>query len=530
MRNVLTASQMQEIDKLTAERVKMPTLILMSIAGYALANWVQQAFEPDDDVLIVCGEGNNGGDGIAMGYFLKQAGFSPTIAYVGDAQTMKEPAETFRKTALGSGMEIIPTPTDTALSRLITRVDPTVIVDALFGVGLDRPLSQKYVKLIAAMNEADAIRVAVDVPSGLDSTSGRVHGAIFKANVTLTLGWPKVGFYNSAVKDVVGDVVVLDIGFPQALLDEVSPQCHLFEERDFAPFLAPRPRHSNKGTYGKVLVVAGAVGTSGAAKLVAKSALRTGCGMVRAAVPESIYQAVAAGLESEMVIPLPATKSGGIAKCAVPRIVEEMKWADLLIIGSGLLSDPETLATAEQVLKACDIPCVVDADGLWALPDSWPKSKPPIVITPHAFEMGKVFGLSGKAALAEFISSPIGSVRDTSMARNFIIVFKSSSSFTAFPQGTLIFNPTGNPGMATAGSGDVLAGIIGGLWAQERGNILGIPAAVFLHGYAGDLAAQLMTETAMIASDIMNHIPVAISRLTEKLRRPVETRSDDSRD
>jgi len=521
---------MQQIDKLTAEKVKMPVLTLMSVAGHSLARWVMQAFKPYDEVLIVCGEGNNGGDGIAMGYFLAQAGYSPTIAFAGESETMKEPAETFRRTTLGAGMEIHKAATDAALSKLINRIQPDVIVDALFGVGLSRPLSAKYVNLIAAMNEADAAKIAIDVPSGLDATSGRVHGAIFEADVTLTLGWSKVGFYNSNVKDAVGDVVVLDIGFPEALLKEVEPHCRLFEADDFAPLVLPRPRNSNKGTYGKVLVVAGAEGTSGAAKLVAKAALRAGCGMVRAAVPESIYQAVAAGLESEMVIPLPSTASGGIAKGAVARIVEEMKWADLLIIGSGLLSDPETLDFAKKVLRACELPCVVDADGLWALPNSWPKSKEPIVITPHAFEMGKVFGLSGKSALAEFIESPIGRVRDTAMARNFIIVFKSASSFTALPDGRVVFNSTGNPGMATAGSGDVLAGLIGGLWARSLGFYYGIPAAVFLHGYAGDIAAEHMTETAMTASDILEHVPAALRKLQDKLRSLLETRPDDSGD
>jgi len=517
---IVTAAQMQRIDRLTTERYGVPSLTLMENAGRGVVEFLLARFAPLERhrIVILCGKGNNGGDGLVVARLLREKGLTPHVLLLADPQTLHgDAAANYQRLAASGEPEVIPSEAawQAAKSRL---ADATLIVDGLLGTGLCKPLEGFLAELVRDVNAGfPAARVvAIDLPSGMSADQGELIGECMRADASVTFTAPKVAHAFPPACERVGEWVVKPIGTPpEAFEQDPELYLNLTCREDVAWIAQPRQLGSHKGTYGHVLLLAGSVGKTGAAALAAEAALRAGAGLVTVATAQSALPIVASLGREFMTEPLPETDQGTISLRALDygRLDKLTEGKTVLAVGPGLGTVAETAELVRTVVNKYPLPLVLDADGLSAFAGCMStlrtSVRPPgaTVMTPHPGEMARLTGLK----TAEIQARRVEVAREFSRKYALNLVLKGYKTLTAAPDGQVWVNPTGNPGMATGGTGDVLTGLLAGLLAQYSARPLTavVAAGVYLHGLAGDLAARNLGQPSMIAGDLLASVPGA---------------------
>ena len=511
---IATGREMREIDKSTMEWFGLPGVVLMENAGRAVAEKaVAMLGEPRGKIVfIVCGRGNNGGDGFVAARWLHNHGARVKLFLAMDRSVVKGDSLIHLETALRMGIECFDHTEPRGLEKArIAVAFADLVIDALAGTGLHGELSTIYLDSIELMNSSGKKILAVDIPSGVDADTAAVREKAVQADATVTFGLPKPGLLLQPGAACTGELVVAPIGIPQELLTAATIRQTLITPEYAASRLPRREADAHKGNMGHVLAVAGSRGLSGAACLAAQGALRAGAGLVTTAVPESVRTVVEMKTTEAMTLELPETLAGGLGADAVKLIQDFSARSSVVLIGPGLGRHEETLATVRELVRTVDRPLVLDADALYALAghiETLAATDGLAVLTPHPGEMARLTGLSVKQIQAD----RLGVARRSASEWGSIVVLKGSRTVVAFPDGELYVNPSGNPGMATGGTGDVLAGMIAALIAQGLSSHDAAVLGVYLHGRAGDLAAA-GREVGMTALDLVEQVPAAIHSL-----------------
>jgi NAD(P)H-hydrate epimerase len=518
---VFNRAQMQEADRRTIEDIGLPASVLMEHAGRAVVAAMASAFEPLEGrrVAVLCGPGNNGGDGFVAARMLSGRGVRVGVYLAAAAEQVRGEARANLAALDRLGIDVIEIDDAGAWERHGADVlAADVIVDALFGTGLRSPLAGVVETVVADVNASAVPVVSVDLPSGLFADSARVPGPAIEAALTVALGAPKLPLVLPPAEALTGTLVVADIGIPASVLEEVGgPRVELLTREALAPLVAPRAPDSHKGDYGRVLIVAGSVGKAGAGALAGLAALRSGAGLVTVATPVSCVPVVASFRAELMTLPLRETPAGAIEADAVDVVLAAD--ADVIAAGPGLGRDPSTRAFVHALVERADRPLVLDADAIQALAgaaDRLTGRRAATIVTPHPGEMAALTGRSVQDVQANRLEV----ARDVARAHGLHVVLKGHRTIVAAPDGRAFVNTTGNPGMATAGSGDALLGMIAA-WCGQLGDP-GAAArlAVHLHGAAGDLAAAATGEVAMVAGDIIDRLGEAMATLSGRDPRP----------
>ena len=515
---IVTAEQMREIDRKAIQDRGIPSLTLMESAGRAVAEAAARMTQvcPSRPVVIICGRGNNGGDGFVVARHLIEMGRKVQVFLAARRDQLSGDAEANLRRLAEEGLAVSEIETAAPAARACARAG--LIVDALLGTGLSGSVRGLARELIDAMNEAGAAVLAVDVPSGLDADGGKPLGRAVRADETVTMGLPKLGFFLHPGMDYTGRVTVADIGFPPDLIADSPSVAELLDPEWVRMLLPRRPRSAHKGDFGRVLAIAGSVGMTGAACLCAEAALRVGAGLVTVGCPASLNDILETKLTEAMTFPLPETYNRSLDTRALAPILELAEQADAVAIGPGLSREPETAVLVRRLVARVGTPMVIDADGLNALADAGgilEGEHAPAVLTPHPGEMARLMGVTTdsvqdkRAHFAEAAANRCGCV----------IVLKGACTLIAESGRPLTVNPTGNPGMASGGTGDVLTGIIAGLIAQGLLPFEAAASGAYLHGLAGDLAAERVGEASIVAGDVLRALPDAICRVMKGDRR-----------
>ncbi|WP_224242710.1 NAD(P)H-hydrate dehydratase [Hyalangium gracile] len=498
MQSVLTAAQMREAEQAAETRFGMPSALLMENAGRELAKVARSVAGEGGRFLVVCGPGNNGGDGLVAARFLEEGGARVAVAMVGDRGKMTSEARRNLQALEAYGVS------PQALEALPEVGAGDVVVDAIFGTGLSRAPEGAFAEAIGRIGQwrqAGAKVVAADVPSGLQSDTGEAFTPCVEADVTVSFGLLKRGQILEPGASLCGELVRVDIGLSAAAAQGLTgPVLRLVEEADAREALPARRADTHKGTYGHVVVVAGSRGKSGAAALVARAALRSGAGLVSVATRGELVDAVLAHAPEIMGVPLEGAGPLGLAD--LEPLVAAAEGKDALVMGPGIPRGPETGRLIGELLSRVEIPAVLDADALNAVAEDLSvlrKAKGPLVLTPHPGEMARLTRRSTKEVQAHRLEL----ARQLATEHQVTVVLKGARTLIAGPDGEIFVNPTGNPGMATGGSGDVLSGICGAFLGQGLRVPQAIWAAVYTHGLAGDLAAKRRGKVGLIAGDII---------------------------
>ncbi|MDH3973816.1 MAG: NAD(P)H-hydrate dehydratase [Deltaproteobacteria bacterium] len=504
---VVTADEMREIDRRAIEEFGIPGVVLMENAGRGAAEIIAEITHETDAgrVLVIAGKGNNGGDGHVVARHLVNRGIDCEILLVGKIKDVKGDARINLDTAIKMGIEIREETGDiSVVENVITGAH--LVVDGLLGTGLAKEVSGFYEQVIEAINSSDLPVVSLDIPSGLDSTTGRPLGLAVEADVTVTFCLPKTGAVIYPGADYVGQLEVADIGVPYALLEDREKKTSLILKADVEEILLPREADSHKGSYGHLLVVAGSGGKSGAAVMAGKSALRSGAGLVTVAAPSSINSILETNLTEVMTESLSDVDGGFLGSGAVKKALYLLKDKSALVLGPGLSREEESGTFVRAIMEKLSIPAVLDADALWHLSAHTgliSKCKAPLILTPHPGEMATILGISSK----EVQQDRLNIARSFAADFECYLILKGARTLVASPEGDVFINMTGNAGMATAGTGDVLCGIVGSLLGQGYSALESALAGVYIHGEAGDRIAEEKGEAGLIATDIIERFP-----------------------
>jgi len=510
---IVTAAQMKELDRRTTVEAKVPGATLMERAGSGVVAAMGQAAGSlaGKTVTVLCGKGNNGGDGFVVARLLRKQRAKAHVLLLarpddlsGDAKTMYR-----RFLSIAGSKAVSSTPSTNAIRAALAQSD--MIVDALLGTGLSASVSAPYRAAIEAINEASVPVVAVDLPSGIHADTGAVMGAAVRADMTVTFGLPKLGLYAGAGLEHAGRIEVVDIGIPPAFVENITSRVSLITGEIVRRLIPARRQSSHKGTYGHAGIIAGSVGKTGAAAMAARAALRVGAGLVTVATPASVNDTLEAKLLEAMTVPMPETKARTLARAGLEDILSFINARTAVAIGPGLTTQPETVELIHALLPRLEKPSVLDADALNALAGQTSlldACKVPPILTPHPGEMARL--LEG-ASTRSINDDRIGAAVKFAQARKVLLVLKGARTVVAHPDGRAAICPTGNPGMATAGTGDVLTGMIVGLLAQGLSPWDAACAGTYLHGLAGDLTAVRLGAAGMIAGDVIEQIPSALT-------------------
>lgn len=505
---VLDPTQAEALDHATQAR-GVPAAALMERAGRAVA---RAAVDLVGGVygrraVVVCGRGNNGGDGLVAARHLARWGMRVAVLWADEPGDLREPAAGNRG-RLGEVGLTATVATDDAYARELGRAD--VAIDAIFGTGFHGVPEGPWAAAIDALNAGTVPVVAVDVPSGVNGATGAVAGRAVACALTVTFGAAKAGAVLLPGAEYAGVVRVVDIGFPEDLMDA---DVFLTEPSDVEAALPPRAPDAHKRASGVVLVVAGSRDMTGAARLIAEAAGRAGAGLVIAAVPRSILPVVQTAVTEAVFLGLPETADGGVSATAVDPVLAALQGADALAIGPGLTAHDETARFVRDVVAASPVPVVVDADGLNAFAGraaDLRDRKADAVLTPHVGEFGRLADLTAE----DIAGDRVRHARALAVTTDAVVLLKGSRTVIAAPDGSVRINPTGSAVLATAGSGDVLTGIIGGLLARGTRPLEAAAAGAYLHGLAGIFAGR-RTGDGTVAGDLLRHIPDAVARVDE---------------
>lgn len=512
---ILTASQMREIDRIAIEEIGIPGPILMENAGLQVAAVLRNELGVTAGVrvLVVAGKGNNGGDGLVVARHLHNQGVDCRVLLIGDMQEMKGDAALNLKIALKTGVPVVEIKDEAGWKKVRKLVSGVpIIVDALFGTGLTKPLEGLYERIVLDINESGALVVSIDIPSGLSSDTFELIGPCVRADLTVTLGAPKVAHFFPPAEEYVGELVVADISLPPFLLKRPDLNLELVELESLIPYFQPRKRDTHKGTYGHLLIIAGSRGKTGAAAMAGRAALKMGAGLVTVATPGSCLPIIARNMPELMTEALPETGIGSISDQALGRAEELVKNKDALLLGPGISTDPSTAAFVLKLLarlRNYKKPVVIDADGLNIIatrPEILPSLPEKTILSPHPGEFSRLTGVS----TPEILKRRLEIVPEFAVHNKVHLVLKGYRTLIASPGGKVMVNPTGNPGMASGGTGDVLAGFLASEAMQVEDILQAAINAVFIHGLSGDLAAERIGERSLTATDLIKFLPRAI--------------------
>jgi hydroxyethylthiazole kinase-like uncharacterized protein yjeF len=508
---LVTSAIMRAIDSETIDNCGIPGATLMENAGSGIAEYIiDEIIESLENAsaTVFCGKGNNGGDGYVVARHLASAGVDVQVFFIGPIDKLSPDARLNFDRAAGIGLTLTEVK---SADDLPERINSDLIVDALLGTGFSGVPEGLVAELIEYVNLQDAEVVSVDLPSGLDADTGVAEGAVIAADHTCTLALPKYGLFLSPGRELAGQVEIIPIGVPDNVISKFNLRVELTTLEGAGAMLPVRKPDGHKGDFGKLFLIAGSTGLTGAAALASLSAARTGCGLVKLGCPSATQPVLGTKLTEVMTVPLPdVARKGALALRSLGEIRKYISLHDAVIIGPGVGTHHETSELMRRLLMDLDKPAIIDADGLNAFAGHSDlianrKNKSPLVLTPHPGEFARLMELQ----IPEDIPGRTELVIQTARALNAVLILKGSPTLVGDPLGKCFLNPTGNSGMATGGSGDVLSGIIGSFLAQGMTAIDAAVCGVYLHGLAGDLAADMLTERAMIAGDIIDYFPQA---------------------
>jgi hydroxyethylthiazole kinase-like uncharacterized protein yjeF len=509
---IVSTEEMRAIDRATSERFGVPSLTLMENVGAAVADYVLAHCAAADRIVVVCGKGNNGGDGFVAARRLYEQEKKLEVILLADPTDLRGDAAAmlgklpFPVIAVHSTEEL-------KSERVRSMLRGDLFLDAILGTGFKPPVSGLYAEAIAIMNASKVPVIAIDIPSGANADAmGQQDGTIARADAMVTFTAPRPAHVFSLL--TTGLIVVADIGSPPEAIVS-SLKLNVITAPDISSGVASRPAESNKGSYGHALVVGGSLGKAGAAAMAGMAALRAGAGLSTVATAKSVLGTVAGFHPELMTEPLVETDSGTISGSALDRITELAKGKTVVAIGPGISREPQTSALVRSLIVKLQVSIVLDADGLNAFEgrtDELNGKGRTLVITPHPGEMARLAGLT----IAEVQKDRLGVARKFAREHELIVVLKGHRTLVVQPDGEAWVNTTGNPGMATGGTGDILTGMVAGLIAQHpKDAFRAVLAAVHLHGLAGDVACEKFGEHSLVATDLLRGLPQAFRRTRE---------------
>jgi len=514
---VLKAREMQELDKFTIEVLGIPGLVLMENAARGICEVVSRVL-PSGKIAVVCGKGNNGGDGLAAARNLYNMGYEVSVFLTAPVEELKGDAKKNAEilSSLPVRIEVI---REDSLDRLKSSLSESdLTIDALFGTGLSKPLGGFYEELVNLINRFAKKVLAVDLPSGLSADSPKPIGVCVKADYTVTFAHPKVAHIFPPASEFVGELFIVDISIPQSVSQSMAPNRYILSLEEVSLLFPERKQMSHKYTYGHVAVIGGSLGKTGAPSMAAISALRVGAGLSTIIAPRSLAPIFETKLTEVMTLPIGKGEKDffGIDHLEETFLAVERGKFSTLLVGPGLGNKSDSYEFVREFLRSKPLlPLVIDADGINALaqePHILNLLEVPVVLTPHIGEFSRLASIPKEEVLASLPDVAL----DFATKFGVYLVLKSSRTVVATPDGELFVNIRGNPGMATAGTGDVLAGVIAGFLAMGMGAANASKLGVFLHSLAGDMAAARKTQESLIATDIIEELPEAIAWLKER--------------
>ncbi len=517
---VVNAKQMKEIDTATIEKVGIPGIVLMENAAVKVVEEIEKLIGDlkNKKAIIFAGKGNNGGDAFAVARHLHGLGAAVKVCMLFRNVDNSSDAGINFKTVKNMGIKCIEIQDSDTLDEIYFKtlykdiLCSDFIVDGIFGTGLSGQISGMTKKVMEMINSSGNKVISIDIPSGVDGTDGQLAEICIKADLTVTFGLPKLGLLIHPGCEYTGKLVVADIGIPPSIAEGTDSYINTIDSEYVSRILPKREQNSNKGTYGEAFIISGSKGMTGSGCLTAKSALRVGAGLVYLGVPASLSKIYENHVTEAITIPLEDKGLGFLDIESKENIIRIMAKSDVLALGPGLSTNGQIFDIVKGVVKTSETPLVLDADAINVISadvNILRHLKKPAIMTPHPGEMARLLGISTK----EVQSNRIEVAREFAYNWKVVLVLKGSRTVVALPDGTVYLNLTGNSGMATAGTGDVLTGVISGLLAQGAKLEDAAIAGVYIHGLAGDLAAAEKTEYGMIASDVVEMLPYAIKTI-----------------
>lgn len=507
MDNLLTTSTSRGLDKFTTNTGYATEVQLMRNAGRAIAVETGKLVMGDrtSPIVIICGKGHNGGDGIAAGNFLKRWGYDCMILLTGKVEDMDDTVASICREGNNSIVA-------EAVPDSLGGIECAVVIDALLGIGVDRDLEGPVKQWVEWINGAAAMIIAADMPTGLNADNGLICGDAVNADITVTMGHQKLGCLVNAGPDFCGRTIIAGIGFNDKYFKDDVSHYFRYTADDFIESYRQPDRRTYKHRQGKALVIAGSSGMTGAAVLAAKSTISTGTGLTVAACPTSLQPLYATAMPEIITLGLEDNNHGMFLSEHVSLIGESLSWADCVIIGPGISRSPQALDFVRSLIPQLDSPALLDADGLAAYngeAEILNESRVPLVLTPHAKEFAQLFDFD----LSEVMADPVGIL---SVVRSYFsqtVVLKGAPTLILLSTGDIVVNSTGNPGMATAGSGDVLSGVIGTFLSQGYSADEAAMMGVWLHGKAGDIAREMHGAAGLTSLHLLNNLSTAFSEM-----------------
>ncbi len=512
---LVTANEMQAMDRHTIEDFGMPGMVLMENAGRGATRFLLEQFPHIEDkkVGVIAGRGNNGGDGFVIARCLKQRGIRVQVYLLAEAEGVQGDAAANLKFLKPLEVPLIEIPDEASFSKCKPEMAGLdVWVDAILGTGLKSDVKGYFKTIINYINGLNKPVFAVDMPSGINSDTGQSCGACIRARATATFAFAKTGHMVYPGAGYTGTLEIVDIGIPPYIAAAVGPKQFLITAQLIQSYLTPRPADAHKGRTGHLLVIAGSTGKTGAASMTSMAALRAGAGLVTLGVAESLNTVLEGRMLEAMTAPLPESRSGVLGKSAFDAIQQELPGKRCLAIGPGLGQAAETKKLIRKIIRESEIPVVVDADGLNNLAGdvkNFKNAKAPIILTPHPGEMARLLD----TAVSKVQQDRIKCTRDFAVKFKLHVVLKGARTVIAHPDGRIFINPTGNAGMASGGMGDVLTGVIAGLIVQGLTPEAASQAGVYLHGAAADSLVKDMGPYGYLAGDVMKAIPGEIKKI-----------------
>jgi len=505
---IVTADEMQQIDRRAIERFGIPSIVLMENAAIAVVDAIFEHYPQCERAAIFCGTGSNGGDGFAVARHLENRGVVPNVIVVGDRSRIAGDAATNLAVCERLLIPIYDVRDSESLDgALIRAANADLVVDAIFGTGLDRAPGGIHAETIRALNELTLPIVAVDLPSGANASSATPFEPCINAALTVTFAAPKICHIFEPAAMQCGEVMVADISIPAVAVDEQNVTLSITTPADVRPHIEPRLAATHKGTYGHVAIVAGSLGRSGAAVMAARGAIRSGAGLVTVVTDVDAATLVNAGSIESMTFPLVA-----LDRKVVPRIIEMLSGKSAALVGPGLRDTDDSYEFVRELAAKIELPLVIDASGLNAFAGRAAEINPhgrPRILTPHPGELARLLGSSAK----EINANRVDAAREAARVCNCVVVLKGHQTLVADRDGHVNVNPTGNPGMASGGMGDVLGGMVVALLGRGIDPFDAAVSAVYLHGFAGDLLLDEIGDTGLAAMDLAERIPQAITKL-----------------
>jgi NAD(P)H-hydrate epimerase len=512
---LLTGDQTREIERIAIEEMGISSTLLMKNAALRLAEHCVKTLDgvKNPGVVIVCGQGNNGGDGMALACLLREKGIETRVIFVGDIDAVKGDPAIYLANIKKLDIPIKQIPLNCSPPDISSEIENRdLVVDAMFDTGLSRDIEGNYKYLVETINSYAKHVISADIPSGVHSDTGRIMGCAVKAAQTVTFQFPKIGLYAYPGAAYTGEVHIEDIGIPSDLINRIEIKAEILT--DAARLLPARGQRANKGDFGKILVFAGSKEMPGAAALASSAAYMVGGGLVRACVIPQVASVIH-HWQREVVTRVVPETDGMYCKKSLETLTEEIKNADVVVLGPGIGRGPGVTAFVHELIRVTQSPIVLDADALFAVckdVNILKSLKAPCIITPHPGEMSRLTGRSVSDILDNIIDTAVNFSREF----NVVTLLKDAHTIIANPDGSFFINTTGSNALSKAGTGDVLTGMIAGFIAQGCNLFSAGILGAYIHGKSGEAAVTRKSNYSVMASDLLENIPAVIIRLIDK--------------